>query len=119
MASFRTYLELCRASNLPTVWTNVLAAVVLSGAAVLSVPALLAMVSLSLMYVGGMTLNDVLDVDEDRARKPSRPIPWRLAGVSLVDGALLAVLVSPPWIAAGLGGAALTRLAQINLVRGD
>lgn len=230
----RSYLELCRASNLPTVWTNVLAAVVLSGRWPWA-QAIAAGLSVTLTYLGGMALNDLLDVEEDRVRKPSRPIPsgrvpmagaavftaalfaaglallavfcstkalaaglalvvvvylydrlhsrspvtvllmascralvyvvaavsvaggvnrlvaiaataqflyivalsivarwektttrrirvppipWLLAGVSLVDGAVLALLAAPAWLAAGVLGAALTRLAQTQ-VRGD
>ena len=230
----RSYLELCRASNLPTVWTNVLAAVVLSG--VWPWPQVIAAgLSVTLTYLGGMALNDILDIEEDRVRKPFRPIPsgrvsvagattfaaalfgtgllllavfcsmravaagvaliavvylydrlhrqspvtvllmascralvfvvaavsvagsvnrwvalaataqflyivalsivarweksttrslrippipWLLAGVSLVDGAVLALLANPAWFAAGVLGAALTRLAQTQ-VRGD
>ena len=70
----RAYLELCRASNLPTVWTNALAAAVLSEARTPG-PALLAGASVTLTYLGGMALNDVLDADEDRVKKPERPIP--------------------------------------------
>jgi len=39
------------------------------------IPALAAGISVSLSYLGGMALNDVLDVEEDRIKKPSRPIP--------------------------------------------
>ena len=230
----RSYLELCRASNLPTVWTNVLAAVILSGEWPL-LQTLAAGASVTLTYLGGMALNDLLDIDEDRVRKPSRPIPsgrvsvggasafaallfgtallllvvfcpwravvagvallaavvlydrlhsqsaatvllmaacralvfavaalavsgtvsrwvavaaaaqflyivaltvvarwekaaprtfrippipWLLAGISLVDGVLLAVLVNPAWLAAGVAGAVLTRLFQTR-VSGD
>ena len=231
----RSYLELCRASNLPTVWTNVLCATLLSSAPWRPVSTLAAAVAVSLFYVGGMALNDVLDVEEDRKRKPQRPIPsgrisrraaawfaialfalglallgtfdsiwsmgngllligliylydrlhslhpatvllmagcrfmvfltaadvvswnlqdrvllgalaqfvyivlltvvarwekhttrelgfplipWMIAGISLVDGVLMAALVHPAWFAAGVAGAVLTRAAQTQ-VRGD
>ena len=226
----RAYIELCRASNLPTVWTNVLAGVVLSGEPHVR-NALLAGASTTLTYLGGMALNDVLDVDEDKLNKPERPIPsgrltvkeaavfaallfaaglallalcsmktvlagvaliaavasydslhkksaltvllmascralvfviaalavsghvngwvltaaaaqfayivaltgiaraekkgakvppipWLLAGVSLVDGVVLAILAAPAWLLAGVAGAATTRLLQTQ-VRGD
>lgn len=74
MSRLRALLELCRASNLPTVWTNVLAAVVLCGAFDLR-RALAAGASVTLTYLGGMALNDVLDVEEDRLQRPGRPIP--------------------------------------------
>lgn len=234
----RSYLELCRASNLPTVWTNVLAAALMSRAPGQPWPWLASLAagsSLTLTYLAGMALNDVLDVEEDRVKKPLRPIPsgrisragaalcaaglfvagltllalfcswrslgaglalvvtvylydrlhrrsaatvllmagcralvfvvtalavsgtvnrwvaiaaavqfgyivtltavarwekaatrsfkvppipWLLAGVSVVDGILVGVLVGPAWLAAGLAGAALTRVFQAR-VRGD
>ncbi|MDW7772085.1 MAG: UbiA family prenyltransferase [Desulfobulbaceae bacterium] len=82
------YLTLCRVSNLPTVWTNVLASLVLTGEAY-SIPVfLLLCLSLSLFYSGGMCLNDVLDAKEDRLKKAFRPIP---AGkISLRNGAVFA-----------------------------
>lgn len=75
MAGLRAWLELCRASNLPTVWTNALCAAVLSGGSLLSVRGAASTAAASLLYVAGMSLNDLLDVEEDRARKPSRPLP--------------------------------------------
>jgi UbiA prenyltransferase family protein len=68
-------LRLGRVSNLPTVWTNVCAGVVLSGAAVTAQLTLLLIVSLSLFYVGGMFLNDAFDQRFDRREQPHRPIP--------------------------------------------
>lgn len=77
----RSYLLLARVSNLPTVWTNVLAAVVCSEVANVptdfvrpfSLP--LALVSLSLFYTAGMFLNDVCDAAHDARARPDRPIP--------------------------------------------
>ena len=68
------YLRLGRVSNLPTVWTNVLAGIVLSGARP-SLPtyAYLAF-ALSLFYVGGMFLNDAFDREIDARERPDRPI---------------------------------------------
>jgi hypothetical protein len=68
-------LRLGRVSNLPTVWTNVLAGIVLSGAALTARPALLLLLSLSLFYVAGMFLNDAFDREFDRRNRPDRPIP--------------------------------------------
>ena len=68
-------LRLGRVSNLPTVWTNTLAGIVLTGMAVndaRTVPILLAM---SLFYVGGMYLNDAFDAEIDAEERAERPIP--------------------------------------------
>lgn len=97
MAKLRDYLELARASNLPTVWSNVLMGVVIGGVAIwgagwlesldgqrrspwwelgavlrLAWPAL---VGISLFYVAGMVLNDAVDADRDAEGDPNRPIP--------------------------------------------
>lgn len=45
-------------------------------------------------------------------------IPWMIAGLSVVDGALLAIFVSPPWLLAGILATLLTRLGQ-QRIRGD
>ena len=72
-----TRLELGRVSNLPTVWSDAVAAAVLSGAPLAAgagaVLALLA--ALSLFYVAGMYLNDAWDADIDAVERPARPIP--------------------------------------------
>jgi 4-hydroxybenzoate polyprenyltransferase len=73
--SLNAALRLGRISNLPTVWTNVTAGIVLSGAAFAVGPSLLLMLSLSLFYVAGMFLNDAFDREFDRRDRPQRPIP--------------------------------------------
>jgi 4-hydroxybenzoate polyprenyltransferase len=74
-SAIKPYLDLCRVSNLATVWTNVLAAVVLSGAEFRWQPFLVLLFSLSFLYSGGMCLNDIIDAPVDRKNKPFRPIP--------------------------------------------
>jgi len=68
-------LRLGRVSNLPTVWTNVLAGVVLAGADPASVLVIPALLGASLLYVGGMYLNDAFDAEIDARHRSSRPIP--------------------------------------------
>ena len=101
----RTLLVLGRGSNLPTVWSNCLAGWWLSGAGnVWKLPFLL--LGISLMYTGGMFLNDAFDVDFDRQRRPERPIPsgkitvaevWRY-GFGLLGAGLL-FLIPCGWVA--------------------
>jgi 4-hydroxybenzoate polyprenyltransferase len=68
-------LRLGRVSNLPTVWTNVLAAVVLSSGDWRGRHLGLLLISMSLCYVGGMYLNDYFDRAIDARERPDRPIP--------------------------------------------
>ena len=73
--SLSVALQLGRVSNLPTVWTNALAGIVLAGGQPWTASALLAGIGLSLLYVSGMYLNDAFDRDIDAKDRPSRPIP--------------------------------------------
>ena len=68
-------LRLGRVSNLPTVWTNMLAGIILVGGAA-DDPRVWPMAgAMSLFYVGGMYLNDAFDADIDAIERPERPIP--------------------------------------------
>ena len=67
-------LALCRVSNLPTVWMNVVAAAVLTGSDQAAAVILLA-ASMSAFYSGGVALNDLLDREWDAREQPYRPIP--------------------------------------------
>jgi 4-hydroxybenzoate polyprenyltransferase len=74
-ARWKTFLRLGRVSNLPTVWSNVLAGMVLSGAAPDARDAIALGIAISLFYTGGMFLNDAFDREVDRRERPARPIP--------------------------------------------
>lgn len=108
--SLPTALRLGRVSNLPTVWTDVLAGTVLSGAALSPGLVAAAMLALSLFYVAGMFLNDAFDAEHDRARQPHRPIPSGAASEATVFGvgaALMLVglgLVTAIGLSSGAGG---------------
>jgi hypothetical protein len=70
----RTLLVLGRVSNLPTVWSNCLAGWWLGGGGnVGRLSGLL--LGVSLLYTGGMFLNDAFDAEFDRQRRAERPIP--------------------------------------------
>ena len=96
---FRTLLTLGRVSNLPTVWSNCLAAWVLAGGGGEWRLGLL-LASGSCLYIGGMFLNDACDVEFDRQHRQERPIPgglisrgavWRWAAGLLLAGVLLVI----------------------------
>lgn len=102
--NWRVHLALGRVSNLPTVWTNVLAGATL--AATPSATGVLAalVLALSLFYVGGMYLNDAFDRKIDAVERPERPIPsGRVSAreVFVIGGALLGlglvILVAASW----------------------
>ncbi len=68
-------LKLGRVSNLPTVWTNALAGMVLAGSVLSGEALLILMLAMTLFYVGGMYLNDAFDAGIDAIERPERPIP--------------------------------------------
>ncbi len=68
-------LRLGRVSNLPTVWTNVLAGLTLAGAGASAAQITTLMTSMTFFYLGGMYLNDAFDAKIDAAERPERPIP--------------------------------------------
>jgi 4-hydroxybenzoate polyprenyltransferase len=96
--NLRAWLVLSRASNLPTVWSSVLAgwlaAVYWDGASsslsldprmvdysrpasapILFGPLAWLLLAVSAIYVGGMILNDAFDAAWDAEHRPARPIP--------------------------------------------
>lgn len=62
-----------RAANLPTTWSNVILGAGLSGSA-LEWPVLVVVAAVSCLYLGGMALNDAIDVRFDRANESTRPV---------------------------------------------
>ena len=98
----RTLLRLGRISNLPTVWSNCLAGWWLGGGGNFwKLPFLL--LGTSVLYTGGMFLNDAFDADFDQQRRPERPIPsgkisiqlvWRLGFGQLGAGVFLLLFCS-------------------------
>jgi len=72
---WRSYLLLSRVSNLPTVWSNVLAGIVASHAVVRPPHYVRLAIAVSLLYTAGMFLNDAFDRDIDAVERPDRPIP--------------------------------------------
>jgi len=93
----KTLLSLGRVSNLPTVWSNTLAGVVLAGASPVTWSMLPLLLAMSMAYVGGMFLNDAFDRKIDAKERPERPIPSGqikaaevfAAGFTLLAGAII------------------------------
>ena len=120
----RTALKLGRVSNLPTVWTNVIAGVALSTLEVSWEIVLPVAVAASLLYVAGMYLNDAFDRRWDAQHRPDRPIPAgevsaRLvfqSGFAMIGAALvvLAVATSSRAFVAGVVLAGLVVLYDVS-----
>jgi 4-hydroxybenzoate polyprenyltransferase len=70
-----TALQLGRVSNLPTVWTNMLAGIVIVGGMIDAPKVWPLAIAMTLFYVGGMYLNDAFDAEIDAVERPERPIP--------------------------------------------
>ena len=94
MSTTLSLLRLARISNLPTVWSNVLAASVLAGGLGMSELVLVA-IAMSALYTGGMFLNDAFDREVDARVRPERPLPsgeispgavWGIGGGLLACG---------------------------------
>lgn len=111
------YLLLARVSNLPTVWTNVIAGAALAGAASVGtgpggaagamLDARLAVgvaLAVSCWYSAGMWMNDACDASIDAVQRNDRPIPngdvsrrevWIGAGILTLVGAVILWAVGP------------------------
>lgn len=87
-------LMLGRVSNLPTVWTNVLAGMVLAGGSIADPQLVPLLAAFSLFYVAGMFLNDWFDRDFDARHRPERPIPAGEAAPGAVVIAAAGMLVA-------------------------
>src|SRR5713226_1815259 len=74
MPGLSTLLRLGRISNVPTVWTNVLAGSVIAGGAQSPNEIALIVLAMTAFYVGGMYLNDYFDRAIDARDRPGRPI---------------------------------------------
>jgi 4-hydroxybenzoate polyprenyltransferase len=85
-------LRLGRVSNLPTVSTNVLAALALSGATPAPWAIAAICVAISILYVAGMFLNDAFDRTIDAIERADRPIPSGQVSAAEVFGAGFAML---------------------------
>jgi hypothetical protein len=101
-------LKLGRVSNLPTVWTNVLAGVVVVGGATLDARMPWVLLALSLCYLAGMFLNDAFDRRFDAVHRRERPIPSGEVTAASVFGygfvMLAAGVLALAWVGYGFAG---------------
>lgn len=102
MPSLRTFLVLGRVSNLPTVWSNCLAAWLIAEAGPWHRFVLLCL-GATLLYVGGMFLNDAFDENFDRLHRRNRPIPSGQISAGLVWAIGLGLMVVGYGAVAALG----------------
>jgi 4-hydroxybenzoate polyprenyltransferase len=114
---FEIFLRLGRVSNLPTVWTNVAAGMALAGAPALPARLMVLLgLAASLLYVGGMYLNDAFDAHWDAIHRPERPIPAGAVRAATVFGAGYAMLGAGVLLAAlATGGAVRPLMAALAL----
>ena len=70
----QTLLRLGRVSNLPTVWTNVIAGATIANTAATVADIATVGLAMTAFYVGGMYLNDFFDREIDARERPGRPI---------------------------------------------
>jgi 4-hydroxybenzoate polyprenyltransferase len=112
----RTALKLGRVSNLPTVWTNVLAGTAFATLHPSAATVLPVALACSLLYVAGMFLNDAFDHKWDAEHRPERPIPagevtasmvFRV-GFGMMAAALVLLAIVPAGMNALLSGLALS-----------
>ena len=116
-----TLLRLGRVSNLPTVWTNVLAGAVLGGGDWRSWRLGLMLVAMSSFYVGGMYLNDYFDRAIDARERPERPIPSGHISANAVAAIGFALVAAGAVATAAMGpaAAAMAALLAISIVAYD
>lgn len=102
---FRTFLQLGRVSNLPTVWTNLTAAWLLGGGSLIEARLGGLLLGGSLLYLAGMALNDAAGAPFDRQHKQERPIPqglvrertvWIFGSTCLASGSLALSFAGAP-----------------------
>ena len=99
----KPWLHLARISNLPTVWTNVTAAWLLAGGA-LNDPRLYWLIAASsLLYTGGMILNDAADAKFDREHRKERPIPSGQVKLGTVWTVGIGMILVGAWLALAKG----------------
>lgn len=128
--TFSDWMSMARGANLPTVWTNVIAAWAINAGAGPSLrwmpewtdieffdfgTLVWLMLGASLVYAGGCFLNDACDHQYDREHRPERPIPS--GSISNAQAWLLGILqmLLGAWSLVSGAGCSLTWTAGLLL----
>lgn len=96
--TLRTWAELTRISNIPTVFTNVLVGVAF-GSGPGAFPWLafaVTCVAVGLLYGAGMVMNDLFDLEVDRRERPQRALPSGRVSIRAAWMFVLASLIAGP-----------------------
>ena len=120
-SSIRPWLRLVRLPNLFTVPGDPLAGLFLASALTYQRPHFLQLLLTPLaalaFYMFGMILNDVLDVDEDTATRPSRPLPRRQIPLAAAQTAAVLLALAGLMLCLVLGrGTFITALVLVGLI---
>lgn len=118
----RTWLQLFRAPNLFTVPGDPLAGYLLACYGAVESKIALPVIASLLFYASGLLLNDLADLGEDRAERPSRPLPSGAASRGTVLAVMIALAAAGLTLCAiagiwplGIGIALLLAIASYNL----
>ena len=113
----RGWLDLLRISNAPTCISNVLVGWVIGGGTTDFIPLTIVCGIVIAIYLAGMILNDVLDVEWDRRHRPDRPIAAGLISRGMACSVAIIMLIAATGAAAWLGPATFTAtLLLVGLV---
>ena len=113
---WRSYLLLARVSNVPTIWSNVLAGITVAGVRPDAAMYVQLSLAASSFYIGGMFLNDAFDAEVDARQRPERPVPagdvsrretFIIGGLLLTAGLLLLPHEGETWLAGAALAAAI------------
>jgi 4-hydroxybenzoate polyprenyltransferase len=123
MASlFRTWLQLFRAPNLFTVPGDPLAGYLLAAYGAVEPTLFLPLAASLCFYAGGLLLNDLVDLREDLAERPQRPLPSGAASrvtvgmfMALLFLGALALCLLAGASSLGVGGVLLGAILTYNL----
>ena len=117
----RTWLQLFRVPNLLTVPGDPIAGYLLASFGVAEQKLLFAVGASFCFYAGGLLLNDLADLPEDRRERPRRPLPSGAASVSVVAAVLALLFALGLWlcwkvdrVTLATGGALIVAIAAYN-----